>query len=892
MKVNKNKDATNGKITKKTLPGSEIEYNAFFENSMDAILLTGHEGQLIAVNQAACSLFGYSEEELIQLGKTGIEDASDPRLSAIWTGRELKGKARCDVMFIRKDQTRFEAEISTSTFKNMQGLEVGSIIIRDLTVRKIMKNDIRFQAHLLHHVGHAIIATDLQSNVTYWNREAERIYGWSSAEAMGKSIITLTPAETSREQAAELMKKLSRGDTWSGAFLVKRKDGRNFLAYVTNSPLLDPKGQLIGIVGVSSDITERRQAEETLHTLSSAVEQTIDTIIITDREGTIEYVNHAFEAMTGYSSEEVVGKTPRILKSGIKGPQHYQAIWETILSGKVFRGEFVNKKKTGQLFYELTTISPIFDKNGIITHFVATGVDIFNHKQTEEALHESEKLYLSLFDNMLNGFAYCQMIFEQDSPQDFVLIAVNESFEKLTGLKDVIGKKASELIPGFRESDPVLLETYGRVALTGQPETFEIYIESLKMWFSMSVYSPRKNYFVAVFDVISERKNAEEVLRQSEAKFRHLINSLPDSVLVVDTEGRIVYCNQIAMKTFKYTYDEMLDLMIEALIPTKFRTHHPDLRNEYIARPNGRLMGEGKEIFAQRKDESEFPAEMMLEPVEINNNLFTLAIVRDITERKQAEKELITAKEKAEESDRLKSAFLANMSHEVRTPLNSIIGFSELLADPDYEEVQKNEFIHLIAANGNQLLTIISDIMDISKIESGEMKIYSTQLDALKFISRIKEQFSFQAEAKNLELKLSLPDTEKEIIIYADADRLHQILNNLIINAIKFTAKGSIEIGYQLWGNMIEFYVRDTGIGIPEEYQDKIFDRFRQVEDASSRTYGGNGLGLAISKNLVELMGGKIWVESEPGKGSTIYFTIPSTDESKENRHLEVESYV
>ena len=892
MKVNKNKDATNGKIIKKTLPGSEIEYHAFFENSMDAILLTGHEGELIAVNQAACSLFGYSEEELIELGKTGIEDASDPRLSAIWTERELKGKARGEVMFIRKDKTRFAAEISTSTFKNRQGLEVGSMIIRDINVEKKIENDIRFQARLLHHVGQAVIATDLQSNVIYWNREAERIYGWSSAEAMGKNIVNLTPAEATHEQAVKLMKKLSRGDTWSGAFFVKRKNGRNFLAYVTNSPILDSKGRLIGIVGVSRDITERRQAEETLQTLSSAVEQTIDTIIIADREGTIEYVNHAFEAMTGYTAEEVLGKTPRILKSGIKGAKHYQAMWKTILSGKVFRGEFVNKKKNGQLFYELKTISSIFDKNGIITHFVATGVDISKQKHTEEALFESEKLYRSLFDNMLNGFAYCQMIFEQDSPKDFVYLAVNESFERLTGLMDVTGKKVSEVIPGIRESDPVLFEIYGRVALTGQPETFEFYFEGLKMWFSMSVYSPRKNYFVAIFDVISERKNAEEVLRQSEAKFRQLITSLPDSVLVIDTHGRIVYGNEIAMKTFNYSLDEMLTCNIESLIPWRFSEHQELLRNEFISDPANRPKREGKELFAQRKDESEFPAEIMLQPVEINNNPFTLAIVRDITARKQAEKELIQAKEKAEESDRLKSAFLANMSHEVRTPLNSIIGFSELLTMPDFEEEEKNEFIRHIVINGNNLLTIISDIMDISKIESGEMKIYSTQLDALKFISRIKEQFSFQAEAKNLELKLSHPDTEEEIVIYADAARLNQILNNLIINAIKFTTIGSVEIGYQPWGNMVEFYVRDTGIGIPEEYQDKIFDRFRQVEDASKRTTGGNGLGLAISKNLVELMGGKIWVESEPGKGSTIYFTIPSEDESKENRHLEVESYV
>ena len=240
--------------------------------------------------------------------------------------------------------------------------------------------------------------------------------------------------------------------------------------------------------------------------------------------------------------------------------------------------------------------------------------------------------------------------------------------------------------------------------------------------------------------------------------------------------------------------------------------------------------------------------------------------------------DLMEAKQNAEESDRLKSAFLANMSHEVRTPLNSIIGFSELLNDPDFDEKQKQEFIHHVITNGNHLLTIISDIMDISRMESGEFTIRKSEINAQKFVSRVREQFSFQAEEKKLELNLRLPAPEEETIIVADEHRLSQIFNNLISNALKFTVMGQIEIGYRPFGPMVEFYVMDTGIGIPEEYHKKVFDRFRQVEGAQTRTYGGNGLGLAISKNLVELMGGKIWVESEPGKGSAFYFTIPSKE--------------
>jgi len=263
------------------------------------------------------------------------------------------------------------------------------------------------------------------------------------------------------------------------------------------------------------------------------------------------------------------------------------------------------------------------------------------------------------------------------------------------------------------------------------------------------------------------------------------------------------------------------------------------------------------------------------EEAEKKIRIYASQLEQEIEQRKQAELELKEALKHAEESDRLKSAFLANMSHEVRTPLNSIIGFSELLANPDFDQKQKDDFIHHIIISGNNLLSIISDIMDISKLESGELQIHKSQLNIQNFISTVKEQFDLQAKAKGLELQLIVPENNEETIIHVDADRLRQIFNNLVSNAIKFTSNGRIEIGYQPNGTKIEFYIKDTGIGILQEYHHKIFERFRQIETSATRKFGGNGLGLAISKNLVELMGGEIWVESEIGKGSKFCFTIP-----------------
>lgn len=253
--------------------------------------------------------------------------------------------------------------------------------------------------------------------------------------------------------------------------------------------------------------------------------------------------------------------------------------------------------------------------------------------------------------------------------------------------------------------------------------------------------------------------------------------------------------------------------------------------------------------------------------VESNKNLESKVFERT--------EELMNAKEKAEESDRLKSAFLANMSHEIRTPLNSIVGFSELLSDPDFDEEQRQEFIRTIVNSGNSLMVIISDIMDLSMMDSKQLKIRSERFSLVKVFEDLESEFKIRAEANQIDFVVRLPVESKSIVVECDIYRFKQIINNLIGNAFKFTSKGFVEIGYSLKDHNIEFFVKDTGIGIAPSLHTTIFERFRQAELTNIRKFGGNGLGLAISKNLVELLGGEIWVESEENIGSTFYFTIP-----------------
>jgi signal transduction histidine kinase len=331
---------------------------------------------------------------------------------------------------------------------------------------------------------------------------------------------------------------------------------------------------------------------------------------------------------------------------------------------------------------------------------------------------------------------------------------------------------------------------------------------------------------------------------------------------------------------FGYTSDELLALGRTGLEDIT------DPRLSYLLAERA-IKGKAKgEVTFIHKDGTHFPAE-------ISTSLFKNSeghnrasmIIHDISERKHAERELIEAKENAEESDRLKSAFLSNMSHEIRTPMNGILGFTELLKEPMLSGDEQKEYIDIIEKSGARMLNIIDDILSISKIESGETEIYFSETNINELIENLISFFKPEAEQKNMKIKFLQYLPVDEANIKTDKGKVTSILTNLIKNAIKFTSTGSIEVGYEKKKNYLEFFVKDTGQGVPGELKEIIFERFRQGSESLIRNYEGAGLGLSISKGYADILGGKIWVENNPtrsltgklisGKGSIFYFTIP-----------------
>lgn len=267
-----------------------------------------------------------------------------------------------------------------------------------------------------------------------------------------------------------------------------------------------------------------------------------------------------------------------------------------------------------------------------------------------------------------------------------------------------------------------------------------------------------------------------------------------------------------------------------------------------------------------------------------------IGTILDITDRKSVEEALISAKDKAEENDRLKTAFLNNISHEIRTPMNAIIGFAGFLKEPNLQTEKRNYFTEIICNASNQLLSIISDIINIATIEAGQETVKKSKFNLNEILRNLFNQFEIKADNQKIKLECStsLPDAQTEL--ETDETKMVQILSNLIGNAIKFTKQGKVKFGYKQKGRFLEFYVEDTGIGIPANMHSEIFDRFRQADSTIARQFGGTGLGLAISKAYVELLGGKIWLQSTPGLGSTFYFTIPFSATGESNANIKQES--
>jgi PAS domain S-box-containing protein len=378
-----------------------------------------------------------------------------------------------------------------------------------------------------------------------------------------------------------------------------------------------------------------------------------------------------------------------------------------------------------------------------------------------------------------------------------------------------------------------------------------------------------------VLQDITDRKSSEEAVKHERRTLRTLIDNLPNQIYVKDKECRKVIANKADVENIGKTKEsEVLGKTDIELFPGHIgeRGYADDKKILKTGKPIFDL----EEEFINAKGVKRWLLTTKIPLRDKDGNVNGLVgIGYDITERKHIIEELIRAKEKAEESDRLKTAFLHNISHEIRTPMNAIVGFSALLGEPDIDEKVRASYIEVIMQSSNHLLSIISDIVDISNIEANIIKTLKNEVNVNSILKSLCNQFIHKADEKKISLICEKGLSDSEALIFTDTTKLNQILSNLVSNALKFTDNGQVRIWYSLKDKYLEFGVSDTGIGISSEHHARIFDRFYQVSSDMERLYEGTGLGLAISKAYVEHLGGKIWLLSEPGIGTSFFFTIP-----------------
>ncbi|MFP4449146.1 MAG: PAS domain S-box protein [Bacteroidales bacterium] len=523
----------------------------------------------------------------------------------------------------------------------------------------------------------------------------------------------------------------------------------------------------------------------------------------------------------------------------------------------------------------------------------------FQSRQVASGNHEDDKLldeFLLSWKTLTDNLKSIVFIFNKKGR----FIYVNPFMERLTGYSaDELKNKYFYEIVHPQYQDLVKKRGYSRLRGEKLPSNYELKIQTKRgdyKWLEISASLVKINGEKFGFGTgldITGRKLAENQLKIERAYLENLFHSSPEAIVVTTNEGVVKSVNKEFLSLFGYREDEITGQLLDKYIAPDNGYSEAKEKTDTVAR-GYRI---STEAVRRKKDGTLINVSILGAPIQVDEKQIAVyGIYRNITQRIKNQKELKKAKQKAEEADRIKSAFLANMSHEIRTPMNAILGFARLLKEPSLNKEQLHEYVDIINGRANHLLQIINDILDLSKIESDQLLISEEEFNLNQFLNEIYSLISNelkQAGKSDLDLYLRNGLKEDEANIISDKTRLQQILFNLLNNALKYTKEGFIEFGYHLqnweWGDL-EFFVRDTGIGIEEDRQSVIFDRFRQADESKTREFGGAGLGLSISKGLVGKLGGQMWVNSEYGKGSVFYFTIPFKYKNEKDKIVTLQS--
>lgn len=903
--VGGNQDITERKQAEEALRHSEAIQRAILDAIPDFMFWTNRQGDYIAFHALgeAASKNGAGTKKLSEALPASVAEQIMAHLEAVYESGEMQVFEYSQPF---QDEVKyFEARLVYTV------LDEVLCILRDVTERKQFEEALARERHLLRtlidNLPDQVYFKDAQSRFIIANPVTARNMGVNTPQAIiGKTDFDFHPETLARQYFADEQRIIQSGQGLVDYEepLVDAQTGQTRWVLSTKVPLRDSQGQIIGLVGVGRDITERKAMEESLRESERRFKAIFDSAAIgmalVDLTGRPVMTNLSLQQMLGYSAAELQA----MVFTEFTHPDDAitdMELYQELVAGRrdYYQLEKRYFHRDGRVIWGNLTVSMVRNQAGQPQFAVGMVEDITERKQMAVDLAEERNLLRTLIDNVPDN------IYVKDTESRFLI--ANMTMARLVGKEnpeELIGKTDFEFFPHDHVAkyyaDEQAIMASGRPLISSEEPVID-YSAHETRWLLTTKVPLRDTHgkivgIVGMGRDITERKQMEATLAEERNLLRTIINATPDWIFLKDLNHRYRLINQSHAQAMGLTVEDFIGKNdLELGFPEDVVKGNPEKgfvgfwpsSDEVIATGEAKVIPEEiLEIAGKRRIQSivKIPYKD-----QAGNVQGVLGYIHDITSLKQAQEELQQAKEAAESATRVKSEFLANMSHEIRTPLNAVIGMTSLLLDTPLSAEQQ-EFAETIRSGGETLLTLINDILDFSKIEAGRLELEKQAFDLRECIESALDLVAIKAADKNLELAYTIGELTPSALV-GDVTRLRQILVNLLNNAVKFTDAGEIILsvmsrvlksrpndGQTEAGPLYEvhFAVRDSGLGIPPDRMDRLFQSFSQVDASTTRKYGGTGLGLSISKRLSELMGGTMWVESEgiPGQGSTFHFTI------------------